>query len=124
VLPSAWPGASGTLFFLSGTDKYGQSFPLYVAGLVAFSIAIAWLFAHTEGSLLLTMLMHSSFNQTIGLVSDTLRPGDKPFALGASLPFLLTIAWMWVAAGYFLVRMPAWTSIAEARSGPSQPGAK
>jgi membrane protease YdiL (CAAX protease family) len=95
------------LFFLPAADKYGQSFPLYVVGVVAFSIAIAWLYGYTEGSLLLTMLMHSAFNQTVGLVSDVIRPGTKPFALGASLSFLLTIMWMWVAAAYFLVRMPA-----------------
>lgn len=95
------------LFFLPRADKYGQSFPLYVLGVVAFSVAIAWLYGHTQGSLLLTMLMHSAFNQTIGLTSDVLRPGEKPFALGASLSFLLTIAWMWTAAGYFLVRMSA-----------------
>jgi membrane protease YdiL (CAAX protease family) len=101
------------LFFLPGADKYGQSFPLYVAGTVALSIAIAWLYGHTEGSLLLTMLMHSALNQTIGIVSDILPPGEKPFALGASLSFLLTITWMWVAAGYFLVRMPALPSTGE-----------
>jgi membrane protease YdiL (CAAX protease family) len=94
------------LFFLPGADKYGQSFPLYVAGVVAFSVAIAWLYGNTNGSLLLTMLMHSAFNQTIGIVSDLLHPGDKPFVGGASLAFVLTIAWMWIAAGYFLFRMP------------------
>ena len=101
-------GGSGIFhcFFLPGADKYGQSFPLYVVGVIAFSIAIGWLYGHTEGSLLLTMLMHSAFNQTIGLVSDILRPGERPFALGASLSFLLTMVWMWIAAAYFLVRMP------------------
>lgn len=94
------------LFFLPGVDKYGQSFPVYVIGVVAFSIAIAWLYGHTQGSLLLAMLMHSAFNQTIGIVSDVLQPGQKPFALGASLSFLLTIAWMWAAAAFFLIHMP------------------
>ena len=82
------------LFFFPGTDKYGQSFAIYVAGVAAFSIAIAWLYGHTGGSLFMTMLMHSAFNQTIGIVSDVLRPGEKPFAMGASLPFVLTVAWM------------------------------
>jgi membrane protease YdiL (CAAX protease family) len=103
------------LFFLPGADKYGQSFPLYVIGVVAFSIAIAWLYGHTQGSLLLVMLMHSAFNQTIGIVSDLLRPGEKAFALGAPLSFLLTIAWMWVAATFFLIRMPDFRSISETR---------
>lgn len=94
------------LFLLPGADKYGQSFAFYVAGVVAFSIAISWLYGNTQGSLLLTMLMHSAFNQTIGIISDILRPGEKPFALGASFGFVLTVAWMWAAAGYFLTRMP------------------
>ncbi len=101
------------LFLLPGADKYGQSFPVYVVGVVAFSVALAWLYGHTKGSLLLTMLMHSAFNQTIGIVSDTLRPGEVPFALGASLSFLLTIAWMWVAAGYFIVRLPSLPAVTE-----------
>jgi membrane protease YdiL (CAAX protease family) len=101
------------LFFLPGADKFGQSFPLYVVGVVAFSVAITWLYGHTQGSLLLTMLMHSAFNQTIGLVSDVLRPGEKPFLLGSSLSFLLTVASMWTGAMYFLARMPAFPSIAK-----------
>ena len=106
VVGLVWGAWHLPLFFLPGADKYGQSFPLYVTGVVAFSVAIAWLYGHTQGSLLLAMLMHSSLDQTIGIVSDILRPGQKPFALGASLPFLLTVAWMWVTAGYFFLTMP------------------
>lgn len=104
------------LFFLRGADKYQQSFPVYIVGVVAFSVAIAWLYGHTQGSLLLTMLMHSAFNQSIGIISDTLRPGEQPFALGASLPFLLTIAWMWIACEYFLLRMPVLPTAKAARA--------
>jgi len=93
------------LFFVPGADKYGQSFLVYVIGTIAFSVAIAWAYARTQGSLLLTMLMHAAFDQTIGLVSDVLAPGEKPFALGASLSFVLTIAFMWIVAVYLLVRM-------------------
>src|SRR5262249_50870882 len=71
----------------------------------ALSVAIAWLYGRTQGSLLLAMLMHSAVNQTIGIVSDLLPSGEKAFVLGASLSFLLTIAWMWLAAAFFLFRM-------------------
>jgi uncharacterized protein len=52
------------LFFLRvpGNDEYGQSFPVWALGLTALSVAIAWLYTHTNGSLLLTMLMHSVVN--------------------------------------------------------------
>jgi len=59
------------IFFLRGADKYGQSFPVWTLQVVALSVAITWLYAHTNGSLLLTMLMHSAVNQTVAL---SLRP--------------------------------------------------
>jgi membrane protease YdiL (CAAX protease family) len=93
------------LFFVPGADKYGQSFLIYSIGVIALSIAIAWVYARTDGSLLLAMLMHSAVDQTIGIVPDVLAPGEKPFALGASLPFVLTVALMWVVAAYLLVKM-------------------
>jgi uncharacterized protein len=105
ILGAVWGLWHLPLFFLPGADKYGQSFLVYVIGVVAFSFAIAWVYARTHGSLLLTMLMHSALDQTIGIVSDVLAPGEKPFALGASLSFVLTIAFMWIVGVYLLVRM-------------------
>jgi hypothetical protein len=73
---------------------------------VAFLVAITWLYAHTKGSLLLTMLMHSAVNQTVGIVpSANANPGN-PFALSVSLVMWLTVAFLWATALYFLVRMP------------------
>jgi hypothetical protein len=106
LLGAIWAVWHLPLFFLPRADTYAQSFPVYLLGVTALSVAIAWLYAHTNGSLLLTMLMHSAVNQVIGIVSDILAPGEKPFALGASLAFVLTVAWMWITAVYFIVRMP------------------
>jgi len=94
------------IFFLKGADKYGQSFPVWTLQVVALSIAITWLYAHTNGSLLLTMLMHSTVNQTVGIVpSANANPGN-PFALSVSLVMWLTVAFLWVTALYFLIQMP------------------
>ena len=94
------------IFFLRGTDKYGQSFPVWTLQVVALSVAFTRLYAHTNGSLLLTMLMHSAVNQTVGIVpSANANPGN-PFALSVSLVMWLTAAFLWVTALYFLVRMP------------------
>jgi len=101
-----WP-----FFYMPGVDQYGQSLLLFVIGVTAISVAMAWLYGNTQGSLLLTMLMHSAINQSVGLVSDILQPGKKPFALGGSLAFVLTGAWLWIAAAYCLVRMPSATTI-------------
>src|ERR1700676_2285886 len=69
------------LFFVPGVDNYGQSFPVFVLGTTALSVAIAWLYAHTNGSLLLTMLMHSAVNQTLGIVPSAVANATNPFAL-------------------------------------------
>jgi CAAX protease family protein len=47
------------LFVVPGHVLYGQSFPAYVILGIALSVAFGWLYAHTRGSLLLAMLMHS-----------------------------------------------------------------
>lgn len=93
------------LFFIPGVDNYGQSFPIFVLGVTALSVAIAWLYANTNGSLLLTMLMHSAVNQTVGIVPSAVANAANPFALSTSLVASLTNAFLWIAAGYFLVRM-------------------
>ena len=93
------------LFFVPGLGNHGQSFPLFVVGGIALSVAMAWLYANTNGSLLLAMLMHSAVNQTIGIVpTRRVNPGD-PFALDTSLVTWLFGAILWMTAAYFLVRM-------------------
>jgi CAAX protease family protein len=91
------------LFFVPGED-YGQPFFVFAMGTTALSVAIAWLYANSKGSLLLTMLMHSAVNQTVGIVPDRLAEPANPFSLRAPIPFYLTVGFLWIAAGYFLVR--------------------
>jgi uncharacterized protein len=95
------------VFFLPGADKYGQSFPVWTLQVVALSVAVTWLYAGSHGSLLLTMLMHSAVNQTVGIVpSANLNPGN-PFTFSVSLVMWLTAMFLWITAGYFLLRMPS-----------------
>src|SRR6185295_19358647 len=68
LLGVLWAGWHLPLFFLSGIDKSGQSFPVYVLQVTAVSVGMAWLYQHTRGSLLLAMLMHSAGNQSKDLV--------------------------------------------------------
>jgi uncharacterized protein len=93
------------LFFLPGIDKSGQSFPVYVLQVTALSVALAWLYRHTSGSLLLAMLMHSAVNQSKDIVPSAVVGATNPFALRTSLVAWLTVALLWICAGYFLVRM-------------------
>ena len=53
------------------------------------------------------MLMHSAVNQTLGIVPSAVANAANPFAVRASLVGWLTTAFLWIAAVYFLVRMPS-----------------
>ncbi len=106
LLGLIWSAWHLPIFFLPGADKYRQSFPVWTLQVVALSVAITWLYAHTNGSLLLIMLMHSAVNQTVGIVpSANVNPGN-PFTLSVSLVMWLTAAFLWITALYFLVTMP------------------
>jgi len=86
-------------------DTVGQSFPLYVLQLTALSVAMAWLYWRTSGSLLLVMLMHAAMNNTKDIVPSAGRPQGNPFTFNGTLTWWLTIGLLWVAAAYLLVRM-------------------
>ncbi len=93
------------LFFVPGLDNYGQSFPAFVVGGVALSVAMAWLYAKTDGSLLLVMLMHSAVNQTVAVVPSAVPNASDPWAMSHSLVAWLSAAVIWGTAAYFLIRM-------------------
>jgi membrane protease YdiL (CAAX protease family) len=105
ILGLIWACWHLPLFFVPGVSQTGQSFPVYLLMVPALSVAIAWLYGHTNGSLLLAMLMHSAINHTAKLVPTADRAATNPLALSDSLMAWLTVALLWVSAGYFLVRM-------------------
>jgi membrane protease YdiL (CAAX protease family) len=95
------------LFYLRvpGNDEYGQSFPVWGLGVTALSVAFAWLYTHTNGSLLLTMLMHSAVNNIPHFVAPSATNEKNIFSLHASSVACLTTLLLWIAAAYFLARM-------------------
>jgi len=96
-------------FFLAAADTYKQSFPIWSLQVIALSVAIAWLYTRTQGSLLLMMLMHAAVNNTKDIVPSAATNPTGTFSLHASLVMYLTVAVMWIAAAYFLFRMPKHT---------------
>ena len=93
------------LFFVPGHPNYGQSFWIFVLGSTGLSVAMAWLFMNTDGSIGFAMLMHSAVNQTIGIVPTRLPSPGNPLTIDTSLVALLFVAFLWSTAAYFLVRM-------------------
>ena len=105
VLGTIWACWHLPFFFISGTNKTGQSFPLYLLGVIAMSVAMAWLYWRTNGSLLLTMLMHAAINNTMDIVPSAVSGATNTFSLSSSLVAWVSVAIMWICAAYFLVQM-------------------
>lgn len=94
-------------FFIAGADTYHQSFVVWAPQVVAISIALAWLYAKSGGSLLLVMLMHSAINNSKDIVASGAAIPPGVFSLNAPLMAWLALGLLWISAAYFLARMPS-----------------
>lgn len=93
------------LFFVADADTYHQPFFVYLLQVTALSVAIAWLWQRTGGSLLLTMLMHAAVNNSKDIVPSATPGGTRTFGLSASLTAWLTVALLCLCAAYMLFQM-------------------
>ncbi len=92
-------------FFMPGTDNAGQSFVVYAIAVTSISVALAWLYWRTGGSLLTSMMMHAAINNTASIVSSPPSTTLHPFSLDAPLVAWLTATLSAIGAVYFAVRM-------------------
>jgi len=106
LLGVIWAAWHLPLFFIPRTDLTGQSFPFFLLAVTPLSTAITWLYWRTNGSLLLTMLMHAAINNTTAIVPSGNTGGTNPWILRTSLIGWTTIALLWIAAVFFMARMP------------------
>lgn len=118
LLGVIWAAWHLPLFYVRGADTYGQSFPLYLIQVTALSVAMAWVYGHTKGSLLLMMLMHSAINQTLGIVPSAAAVPANPLTAGGTPAGQLTAVALWTCAAFFLVRM-ATSRPAGSTAGPA-----
>ena len=93
------------LFFIQGGGSEGQSFPIYLLHVMALSVAFAWLYWKSDGSLLLVMLMHASANNTTGIVPASLSNAVDPFSLSGSLVAWVSVGVSWLVAAFLLYNM-------------------
>jgi hypothetical protein len=123
VLGVIWACWHLPFFFIPGSDNFGQSFPLYLAAVTAVSVAMAWVYWRTNGSLLLTMLMHAAINNTAGIVTPAAPSGaTNPFYLNAPLVTWLVVGLLWIGAASFLIRMRGATLNGHAKQQPAHSG--
>jgi len=93
------------LFFLHGSGSDGQSFPIYLLHVTTLSVAMAWLYWKTEGSLLLVMLMHASVNNTTDIVPAAVPNAVNPFSFEGTLVAWVTLGLSSVVAALLLSQM-------------------
>ena len=93
-------------FYIADADTYHQSFAVWAPQVVAMSVALAWMYYRSGGSLLLPMLMHAAINNTKDIVPSAASPAPGVFGLQVSLVSWLTLALLWVGATYFLRGLP------------------
>ena len=89
-------------FFIREADTYQQSFWVFVLGVTAFSVILAWLWQRTGGSLLLTMLLHAAWSNSKDIVPSGITGGTKTFGFHASFVSWVTLAVLWVCSAYLL----------------------
>jgi hypothetical protein len=122
VLGVIWAVWHLPLFVLPDSGSTGQSFPVYLLHVTALSVALAFLYWKTDGSLLLVMLLHSAVNNTTGIVPAAVGGAITPIALGGSLVAWATVALSWVVAVPLLLRMRRADIQGMRTSPPSGPG--
>lgn len=106
MLGAIWATWHLPLFFAPEADTFNQSFPVYFLGVTAVSVAMAWLYWKTGGSLLLVMLLHAAYNNTKDIVpSAAAAGGSSPFTLHATPVSWLALTLMWACAAFFLIQM-------------------
>ena len=105
VLGAIWAIWHLPQFYIAGGDSYQQSFVVWSAQVVAVTVAFAWLYARTGGSLFLVMLLHAAINNTKDIVPSPLADPPGVFALRAAPISWLTLALLWLCAAFLLRRL-------------------
>ena len=98
LLGIVWASWHLPLFYIAGTGSDGQSFPLYAIHVTAVSVAMAWLYWKSGGSLLLVMLMHAAVNNTSDIVPAATPGAHDVFGLAGSLVGWISAGLSWLVA--------------------------
>ncbi len=90
------------LFFLRGNPLQSTPFILFIISTTMLSVMLAWGFNNTRGSLLITQMMHQSFNAWVGPavlpIAPVLAGGDiRPYLIATILACAVVVLIVWIA---------------------------
>jgi uncharacterized protein len=92
ILGTLWAIWHLPLFFLPGTANSLLPFWLFLLQCLALTLVFTWLYNSAAGSVLLTMLFHTSINTFAGVLHILPGPGQS------LMPFILTTMLLWIFA--------------------------
>ena len=105
ILGPIWACWHLPLFLIPGVGASGGSAPIFVLGVTALSVAFAWLYGNTNGSLVPVILLHSAIDDVFIVLPKPMTVANS-LALGSELmPWLIT-AFECLIAGCILALMP------------------
>ncbi|HXS83681.1 MAG TPA: CPBP family intramembrane glutamic endopeptidase [Methylomirabilota bacterium] len=102
LLGLVWATWHLPLFFVRGTDTFGQSFVLYAVQVMAIAAAIAMLYVRTHAGLFLPMLFHAAVNNTKDIVPSATPGAHAVFSPAASLLSWLAAGVLWACTLFIL----------------------
>lgn len=72
ILGAIWGVWHLPAFFVGGMEQAGMSLPIFLLNALLLSIFVTWVFKHTGGSVLITVLIHYSVNICASIIGVTL----------------------------------------------------
>ena len=108
------------LFFLPGSSQQGIPFPIYLLLVVTLGVYFTWLYNNSQGSLIITVLAHFSFNLSGGFIAGTLGllPPMILYIVAGSMLVLTVILVVFIYGGKTLSLKPT-AELPKARGVPS-----
>lgn len=100
ILGVIWACWHLPLFFIPGTSQYGCSFVIFIIQCIGLAMLYTWVYNQTNGSLLLPILLHASWNCTAGVLFlnclDAFNYFEKHSKYSASFIIMCLIVTLWI----------------------------
>ncbi len=88
------------LFFIGGSSQFGSNFGLYTVSVIIYSLIYTWVFNRTKGSLLISCLLHTSFNYTGALIAvRSLSDSDTAYLVISNMMYVGFLAFVIFSLG-------------------------
>ena len=94
ILGVIWACWHLPLFFIPGTSQYGFSFGLFIIACIVLAMLYTWMYNRTDGSLLLPILFHASWNCTAFVLSHNSFQEDSKYIVVSTIMCLIIILWV------------------------------